>query len=400
MWQAFLKIVANGGIRVATLTLFCLGFTFASTYPYQSIIGIQQLRMGEGQYAILMVATALAGMLTALVLGYFSDRAKDRKQSILVALAVGAAGFGLFSALPSIFTFVFCLVVVMPVSSSAYGQLFAVIRAITQRYGSTEAASVNSIVRSIYAASWIVVPGLVGLFIATRSNVSDSFAIAAAAFALCFVVYGLFGASTPNTQVPQNGAWAGLQEALWLVASRNVFLRIAALALIASPHPSNAALLPLFITHLPGGTTTEVGLIAGLVAGLEIPFMLLGGHFSRSYPTWVIIVAAGLCHALYLLGLGFASTTWHIYALSLLNAAGAAILLSLHLNYVQDLMPNRPGLGTSLMSIVALLTKATGALVFAAAGTAFGFSGAAWLGAAVAVAGCLLLFSIEKTWGR
>lgn len=196
-----------------------------------------------------------------------------------MVLAFGAIGFGAFAILPSVWTFLICLLVFYPVSGSAYGQLFAVIRAETNALGSKQGAATNSVVRSVYAASWIVVPGLVGLFIATRKNVSDSFAVAAAAFVLCFVIYALFGSRDKNKNLGQSTVWVGFKTALGLVGSRAILFRVLALALIAPSYSANATLLPLFITHLPGGSTTDVGVLAGLVAGLEIPFMLIGGFF-------------------------------------------------------------------------------------------------------------------------
>ena len=399
MWNSFSKILTTSSIRVATITLFCLGFTYASTIPYQSIIGIDQLGMSTWHYSILMIIMAVTGMIGSFVMGYFSDRTDDRKKSILITLAVGAVGFGVFSIFPSLWSFIFCLVLISPISGSTYGQLFAVIRSQTSEFGSRDAASINSVVRSIYAASWILVPGLVGLYIATRKNISDSYSLAAAAFAFCFLIYLAFGKSVKNSTVGQGSAWAGFKTALSLVAGRQIFLRVLALALIATPQPTNAALLPLFITHLPGGTTADVGLLAGLVAGLEIPFMLLGGYFNRQTATWKIILVAGLAHAAYLFGLGFVTATWQIYALAIINAAGAAIMLSLHLSYLQDLMPDRPGLGTSLLSIGSLLNKGFGAVVFASAGTVIGFSGAAWFGVIVTLAGCVLLYGLDAKGG-
>ncbi len=114
-----------------------------------------------------------------------------------------------------------------------------------------------------------------------------------------------------------------MKQALKLIASREIFLRVLALAFIATPQPASGALLPLFITHLPGGTTRDVGILAGLVAGLEIPFMLLGGYFNRTKPTWIIILNAGIIQAAYLFGL--------------------------------DLMLDRPGLGTIFVGVGCVL---------------------------------------------
>jgi predicted MFS family arabinose efflux permease len=394
MWNAFRAILSNATLGVATITLFCLGFTYASTVPYHSLIGVDQLGMSAGHFSVLLLAMAITGMVGSFILGHFSDEVENRKFLILVVLAFGAIGFGAFAILPSIWSFLICLLLFYPISNSAYGQLFAVIRTETNALGSKDGPATNSVVRSIYAASWIIVPGLVGLFIATRKNVSDSFAVAAAAFTLCFLIYAAFGSNEKNKNLGQSTAWAGFKTALGLVGSRAILLRVLALALIATSYSANATLLPLFITHLPHAGTTDVGVLAGLVAGLEIPFMLIGGYFSRNIALWKVIVAAGLVHVAYLLGLGFVNSLWQIYALAVLNAAGAAILLSQHLSYMQDLMPDRPGLGSSLQSISSLLYKATGALVFASSGL-IGFSGAAWFGAIIAVFGCALLYVLD-----
>lgn len=396
MWDSLQKIADSPSIRVATLTLFCLGFTYASTFPYLSIIGVDQLGMSTAWFSLLGIFAAVAGMVGSLVLGYFSDRVSNRKISILAVLAVGAIGFGGFALLPAQWSFVLCLLLVYPISNSAYPQLFAVIRAQTNQFGEREAVAINSVVRSIYAGSWILVPGLVGLFVATRKNVTDSYVIGAAAFVLCFAIYALFGSPSKNETRHSNSAWDGLKIAFGLVATRQIFYRILALGMIATVHPANANLLPLFITHMHGGSTKDVGVISGLVAGLEIPFMLLGGYFNHRMPLWKIIIAAGLVHVAYFIGLGTATALWHIYVLAVLNAAGAAILLSLHLSYVQQLLPNRPGLGTSLLSISSLLYRSFGALVFASS-SFIGFSGAIWFGAAVAFAGCILLYVLDHT---
>jgi MFS family permease len=394
MWQSLNRVLTSPSLRVATITLFCLGFTYASTVPYLSIIGVDQLGMSTWLFSALGVAAAIAGTFSSVVLGYFSDRVQDRKTSILIVLAIGALGFGSFAVLPSIWSFVFCLLIIYPISNSAYPQLFAIIRSQTNAFGEREAVAINSVVRSIYAGSWILVPGAVGLFIATRENVTDCYAIAAGAFALCFCIFAVFGSSNKNEVHSSISAWNGIKTAFGLVASKRIFYRILALGLIATVHPANSNLLPLFITHLPNGSTKDVGIVSGLVAGLEIPFMLLGGYFNHRMPLWKIIIAAGLVHAVYLFGLGLVSSLWHIYALTILNAAGAAILLSLHLSYVQELLPDRPGLGTSLLSISSLLYRSLGALVFGSADM-LGFSGAAWFGGGLAVLGCGLLYVLD-----
>ena len=399
MWQTILKSVEDARIRSVSIALLLLGFTYASTFPYQSIIGINQLGLSQAQMGLLIFGVGLTGMIGNLTLGHFSDFARDRKTAILFSLGVGCLGFGAFAMWPSLVTFLICLLLVMPISGSTYSQLFAVVRSITAEQGLREAASVNSTIRAFYALSWILVPGLVGTFIATRKNVSDSFAVAALAFALCFVFYLVLGPSGGHNEANANGGWVGLKEAMGLIFEARVFRRVMALSFIQGPHPLNAALLPLLITSLPHGTTADVGILAGVVAALEIPFMLLAATLNHRWHTWMLVVLGASSHITYLLCLGLVHNVAALYVLAVLNAAGASVLLTLHMSYVQELLPERPGLATSLLSIVSLGSRALSAVVFAGIGLLYAYAGAAAVMAVVVGVGCVAIMVLDAKGG-
>jgi Major Facilitator Superfamily len=400
MWSAIRHIWLDRTIRIATLTVFCVGFTYASTIPYFSLIGIAQLGMSTGLYAIISAVTAFMAMLGAVGLGFLSDRSSNRKRGVMLSLSIGLAGFGGFYLFPSVWTFTAFLLLVTPVSGAAYSQLFAIIRSASNTRAPAEATQINSAARSTYALSWVVVPGLVGAYIATRKDVSDSFAIAALAFLVCLLLYGVFGQPGGRAEPSRLTVWDGLKEAFALVFNAHIALRILALAMIAGVQWVSGSLLPLVIVKMPGGDTSVVGIFAGLTAGFEVPLMILGGVVASRFPLWKVIVGGGLVYALYLGLVGFAHSVPQIYALSILNAVGNAIMLTLHLSYLQNLLPDRPGLGTSLLSITALVCKIIATGVFALSGTALGFSGAAVVGAMIAVFGCFMLLMLDRSKAR
>ena len=313
----------------------------------------------------------------------------------MFSLSIGLLGFGGFYLHPTVWTFIAFVLIVTPVSGAAYTQLFAVIRSVSNTRAPAEATQINATARSTYAFSWIVVPGLVGAFIATRKDVSDGFAVAAVAFLIALLLYGIWGQSSGRVEPSKLSAWQGLKEALGLIASKHIALRLLALALIATVQPANLLMLPLMIVKMPGGDTQSIGIIAGLTAGLEVPLMLIGGYVASRVELWKIIVAGGLVFAIYLGLVGFVQTVPQLYFLAVLNAIGNAIMLTLHLTYCQNLLPDRPGLGTSLLSIGGLLCKTMAAGVLALAGTSMGFSGAAMVGAAIALVGCGLLLLLD-----
>ncbi len=79
MWHAFKSILSNSKLGVATITLFCLGFTYASTVPYHSLIGVNQLGMSAWHFSLFLLAMAITGMIGSFMLGHFSDEVENRK---------------------------------------------------------------------------------------------------------------------------------------------------------------------------------------------------------------------------------------------------------------------------------------------------------------------------------
>jgi predicted MFS family arabinose efflux permease len=394
MWRALKLIVSDRSIASAVTALFLLGFTFAAVAPYYSIIAVHQLGLSKSQYAAVFAVGAILSTIASLVMGYVSDTTASRKPGILLALFGGFLGFGCFALFPSLWTFFAWQLLVMPLTGTAFSQLFASVRSLSA--DKSDSAAINSVTRSVYALSWILTPAAVGALVATRENVSDAVFVAAVAFLVSGTLYAVYGPSTSNTQPNPNTGWSGFKTAFSEVKNPKLLLRIASLAGIATIHPANAALLPLQVLQV-GGSTTDVGIIAGLAAGLEIPLMLLGGYLAQRVALWRLIVGAGFVHAVYLVLLGSSFTLPQIYGLTILHAAGASIMLTLHMTYLQDQLPDRPGLGTSLLSIASVLQKLLGALVFASSGLAWGFFGASIVGGLIACAGMIGLYMLDRS---
>ncbi|MDQ0559429.1 hypothetical protein QO004_001207 [Rhizobium mesoamericanum] len=128
------------------------------------------------------------------------------------------------------------------------------------------------------------------------------------------------------------------------------------MALLLALHRLNSVASRLIISDAAGGTVVDVGCMAGLVAFLKCHFLLRWGSLqplaqrARSCPRRLVYC---LCVILP----SFASAPWQIYALVLINACGAADILSVLITYLQDLIADRPGLGSSLVSVNRFITN-------------------------------------------
>jgi hypothetical protein len=172
--------------------------------------------------------------------------------------------------------------------------------------------------------------------------------------------------------------------------------RMISMAAITATIRLSATVWPLILTLELGGRTADVGLIAGMTALIEIPFMLIWAGLLKRFSILSIITTAALFYGGYMGALSLASAPWQIYALSVPGAAAAAALLAMPLNYFQELFPGRPGLGTAFNPINSFLGNAITAVTFAIGSHYLGYSGTAWLGVGLSLMGISGLLFIER----
>ncbi|MBW9115856.1 MFS transporter [Rhizobium cauense] len=395
MPSAFSSILRDRQIRVPTLTLIALAFTYASTMPYQSIIGINELGLSDRTYSGVIFLAALVNVATSLTLGIWSDRLSDRRPLVLALSVCGMLGFGMIYEFRTAAVFMFGILVLIPISNSTYSILFASIRATTNTMDRGKAAAITSTVRALFSGSWALAPGLIGLYLINSQSMTPAYGIAALASLTCFCLYLFFakpvpvGNASPSQQI-------GFFSSLGRVFSPYVLARVGVMALLLGLQRVNSVVSPLIITHAAGGTVVDVGFMAGFTAFLEMPFMMMWGALQRRFRSVHLLALGALVYCVYLALLSFASAPWQIYALLLINACGAAAILSVPITYLQDLIADRPGLGSSLVSVNTFIANGISASIFAA-GTAFtGYSGTALLAAVVGVASVGLLLFLER----
>jgi len=395
MPSAFSSILRDRQIRVPALTLIALAFTYASTMPYQSIIGINELGLSDRTYSGLIFVAALVNVATSLTLGIWSDRLNDRRPLVLALSVSGMLGFGMIYEFRTAGAFIFGILVLIPISNSTYSILFASIRATTNTMDRGRAAAITSTVRALFSGSWALAPGLIGLYLINSQSMTPAYGIAALASLTCFCLY-LFVAKPAPAGEASPSLNIGFFSSLGRIFSPHVLVRVCLMALLLGLQRLNSVVSPLIITNAAGGTVIDVGFMAGLVAFLEMPFMLMWGALQRRFRSVHVLALGALIYCLYLTLLSFASAPWQIYALVLINASGTAAILSVPITYLQDLIADRPGLGSSLVSVNTFIANGISASIFAAGTASTGYSGTALLAAAVGLASVGLLLFLER----
>ncbi len=399
MTSAIKATWADPSLRTSALAIFFFGTTGAATSPYQSLIGIQELGLSNSGYATLMFAAAVINVTASVMMGILADRMGDYRTSIIYVSLFGVAGYALVYLVANVPAFVVAKLLLLPVFGALNSLIFANVRASSGKLSAAQLVSVNSTIRATISLSWVLMPGVVGVMLAGASSMLPAYLIATLAALVCFVLGAFFLPVAPKLEIEGGAERARFLASLGEVIEPRVALRLMAIALICSMLHINDAVRPLIVTGKANGTVADLGIIVGIVAALEIVFILFWGKAERWLtPVRALALGAGL-YAAYLILQGLATERWHVYAQTLISGFAAAAIISLPITYLQDLIADRPGLGSSLIAVNIFLSAGLSAGIFAL-GTSIGDYGfASILGAIVGCLGIILLLVLETGKG-
>ena len=387
-------VFRNPTVRVSMLAIFAFGFAGAATSPYQAVIAIRELGLSNGLYSALIFAAAAVNVTVSILLGNLADRLGEFRRLMLSVAVFGIFGYGAVYVFPAQATFVLSALLLLPIYNALNSLLFAIVRATTNGMPRADVATVNSGVRAMISLSWVLVPGFVGILLSQSTSMLPAYLFASLA---CLVCLCLIAAFLPRQSGTDNAATHHLSylAALAEVISPRVFVRVIAVALISSTLHVNGAILPLIVTGPAHGTVGDIGILVGIVALLEVVFIVVWGRAQRIMSHVTALAIGTIIYVLYLLLLGFASAPWHVYALTLISGVGAAALISIPITYLQDLIAERPGLGSALVSVNIFVSAGLSALLFAIGTGVSGYSGTAIIGAAAGLCGLFLLLFFD-----
>ncbi len=390
------QIAARPQLVILSMMIFVQGCAYGSTLPYLGVTAIGALGMSDQAYSALTVVASIMTVTISVSLGILSDGMGDRRRMISLLALAGMIGYGAIFLFPSIPVFVVATAFIIPFSQAVHSLLFASARIETSTLSSRDAAAVNTVVRSFMSASWVVMPAILGLALAQSANMIGAWGAAATCTLLVAIASLLLLAPPKEPNEPGNTSQSAFFDALRELVRADMLVRMVAMAAVTGTTRLATMIWPLILTLELGGSTRDVGFIAALIALIEIPFMLLAAFLLKRFSLLVLIVASALLYGLHMVGFVFATAPWHFYALAVPGAATAAALLSLPITYFQDLFPIRPGLGTAFMPINSFLGNAVSAGTFAAGAHFFGYSGTAWLGLVLALAGVAGLLTVDR----
>lgn len=388
-------VLSQPSLRMVALALIVYGAFNASVYPYQSLIGIQKIGLSEPAFAAVLVLASIVAVITSVMLGILSDQRANRRQIALGTMAVGVVGVGLMVAFPGPLALIACHGIAIPVTSSFYGQIFALSRLAT--HGDPQRRDgVQSTLRAGMSAGFLAMLVFWAVIFATGVDVTSVYLSGLVAglllVAMIWWMWPRAGAVDWQDQPSGMGFTASLRE----IAHPHVLLRVACLGAIGSAGHLYMILISLVFDASAVRDAGDVALYVGLVAGCEVPFMLALPRLMARLPRQTLIAwgTALYCGHLVLMPI-LVDTAW-LWALTLVAGLGGTAIITLPITYYQDLLAGKPGAAGSLLAVQRLVGEVMAALAFVI-GTAFGGYGlTAMVGAGIAVAGAGALLIADR----
>jgi MFS transporter, SET family, sugar efflux transporter len=396
MMRAFAPLWTDPALRLAAGMMLLWGAITCGMGPYISVLAVREFGLGDAGYAVLMVVSTALSVAVSVGAGIRADQRNDRRGITRWAVGALMVALGLMTVLPGRVSFIAAQGVLMPVASILFGQLFALARMAASTHSDAARDAIMAAIRALFALPFVAVLPLWALAFANGVPLLSIYPVGLImALPMTWLVLRHW---PKDGQTRWQDAPSGLsfRDALAELTAPRVALRLVALGAVNCSMTVSLAILSLILVPEIGRGAADVALYAGIVAGLEVPFMLAVPALARRMDRTRLILWGTLVHGLSVATLPWLAPTPWLWALMLPAGAGGAVMLTIPIAYLQDLMADRPGTGSSLMSLQFLIASALGALCFALGTAIAGYGLAALLGVGVSLVGAVVLVLADR----
>ncbi|GAA5061833.1 SET family sugar efflux transporter-like MFS transporter [Thermocatellispora tengchongensis] len=344
-----LRIFLDGAVtRLATATA-AIGVGGAMVVPTVSLFLSDAVHATPIMIGAFVAGRAVAEISSDLAVGVLSDRVGSRRIVLGVCSMFAAAGALSYLFLRDYWLLLATTAVMFGIGGATFPQLYAFTRELAEQQGHN-ATFFNSALRSVTSLGWIVGPPLAFGLIALR-GFETMYAVAAVLYfaggLICFL--GLPDAAPRPVGEPgaaperrTGNPFAGLTP--------KVRVLLVAIVLLLAVNAMYQFDIALYITKDLGMDEGFTGLVLGLASALEIPAMVYIGAKADRIGHWRVITGAAACAVLFFCAMPFARTELALLLLQVPNAIWCAIALSIPVTVLQNAMPDRPGVASSLYS--------------------------------------------------
>jgi len=339
------KLFEIKGYGLFVVCMLLVGIGISITTPYLSLYCTEDFGMSAGSFGIFMAVSSLSGVLVNSLIAKRSDSGLDRKRIIIMAMLSSALGYISYLVFRNFFILLIAVSVFSGLGAAAMPQIYAYAQESANESNSDDKTFAMSSLRSLISLGFLIGP-LGGTLILGYLGYRGLFLGTTTIFLIIALLVFLF---LQRRKVIQNNTREKKSDN-YSVRSRQIMQPFIAFILLFGVNAINGINTPLFIVNELRGTHADVGLVVSISAGLEIPIMLVLGALSKKISNHSLMIYGCIISCIYYIVLSVSSNSWQLIAAQLLQATSVAILMGNGLSYFADLMPNSPGMSTTIYS--------------------------------------------------
>jgi predicted MFS family arabinose efflux permease len=382
-------------LRAAGIVIALQGAVVCSFGPYFSTLAVSTYGFGDEGFAVLLAIASVVSVAASIAGGIRADQTARRRRVTLAAVLSLALGMALMTLLPGPLVFALVSSVLLPLGSVTFGQVFALARLAATQHPQAERDGIMAVIRALFAAPFVVVLPLWALAFLRGVPVTAVFPVGLALAGLMLAAVLRLWPDERRVAWPDQPSGLSFRASLSEIGQPRLAARVLALGAVISAATVYVALVSLVMVEQVGRGPADVALYVGLVAGLEVPFMLMLPRLTRGWDRTRLILAGAALYAVHVALLPVLAGSWAVWLLVLPAAMGGAVTLTVPIAYLQDLLADRPGAGASLMAVQRLAGDVIAALCFALGTLLAGYGAVALLGVVVSVAAAAALRAAE-----
>lgn len=282
--SAITLCLRDPALRAAGLVMALQGAIACSFGPYFSTLAVHSFGFGDRGYAVLLVLSSLVSVSASVIGGIRADQTANRRQVTLVAVCSLLLGTVLMTATPGPAIFALTAALLIPISSITFGQVFALARLAATRYRPEQRDGIMAVIRALFAAPFVVALPLWSLAFAAGSSVTMIFPVGLLMSAVMLVAVLRLWPSDKAAPWDDRPSGLSFRAALAEMGHPRIAARVVALGAVTGASTVYMAIISLVMVAEVARGTEDVALYVGLVAGLEVPVMLLLPGLTRGIP--------------------------------------------------------------------------------------------------------------------
>lgn len=371
-----------------SVLIFFTSLATALTMPFMTLFLFQKLQATEIEIGFYISVSSFANLIISFPIGYVSDKIKDRKKILAIALMASFISYFMYGITENFNLIILVSSTIMGISFSVTPQLFALSKQILDSENTDEkkVTADMTLLRTMIPFSWAIGP-LIGTIVLTYFNFKGIFYIASFIY---FIVFLIIVFSYDNLIVPTKRVSAedlGKEK-----NTRYIIITMYSIVfvLIQMVNSLISNYFPIYITDYLGYNNSYIGIIASFSAIVEIPLMIILVIITQKYDMKNILTLGFLSGILFI---GIFSQTHNIIILILsyiFNAIFYSITIGLGMTFFQNIIPNKPGFSTTLFINTSSFGKILSGLVLGVIGNAYNYLFIYLLGMLIL---CLMLFN-------